>query len=146
MEIVQNLCSLHESCKFLSNKTLLLFVCCLTLVDLVICIIWFMFDQITISYEEVSHNNLEWVITYTAECGSKAYLPMFMLIVVYHAVIMAVTLFIVCNSQNKIPKTHKKILSANSVLKLVYVAIFVFSFGMTGNWLACILNFYLLIF
>ena len=129
--------------KFLSNKTLLLFVCCLTLVDLVICITWFVFDPITISYEVVSRNNLEGVITYTAECGSKAYLPMFMLIVVYHALIMAVTLFIVCNTWNKIPKTQKNFLSANSVMKLVYVTIFVFSFGMTGNWMARILNFYL---
>ena len=48
--------------KLLSNKTLLLFVCCLTLVDLVICITWFMFDPITRRYKEVSYNNLEGVI------------------------------------------------------------------------------------
>ena len=129
--------------KFLSNKTLLLFVCCLTLVDLVICITWFVFDPITISYEVVSRNNLEGVITYTVVWGSKAYIPMLMLIVVYHAVMMAVTLFIVCNTRNKIPKTQKNFLSANSVMTLAYVAIFVFSFGMIGNWLAHKLNFYL---
>ena len=129
--------------KFLSNKTLLLFICCLTLVDLVICITWFMFDPITISYEVVRRNNLEGVITYTALCESKAYLPMFMLIVGYHAVNMAVTLFIICKTRNKIPKTQKNFLSANSVMKLVYVSIFVFSFGITGNRLAEILNFYL---
>ena len=129
--------------KFLSNKTLLLFVCCLTLVDLVICITWFVFDPITISYEEDSRNNLEGVITYTALCESKAYLPMFMLIVAYHAVIMAVTLLIVCKTRKKIPKTQKNFLSANSAMKLGYVSIFVFSFGITGNQLAHILNFYL---
>ena len=129
--------------KFFSNKTLLLFVCCLTLVDLVICITWFVFDPITISYEEDSRNNLEGVITYTALCESKAYLPMFMLIVAYHAVIMAVTLLIVCKTRKKIPKTQKNFLSANSAMKLVYVSIFVFSFGITGNQLAHILNFYL---
>ena len=90
--------------KFLSNKTLLLFVCCLTLVDLVICITWFVFDPIKRRYEEVSRNNLEGVITYTAKCESKSYLPMFMLIVGYHAVIMAVTLLIICNTRNKKPK------------------------------------------
>ena len=95
--------------KFLSNKTLLLFVCCLTLVDLVICITWFVFDPITIRYTEVSHNNLEGVITCTTLCESKAYMPMFMLIVGYHAVIMAVILLIICNTRNKIPKTQKKL-------------------------------------
>ncbi len=60
--------------KFLSNKTLLLFVCCLTLVDLVFCITRFVFDPITISYEVVSCNNLEGVITYAAEYESKAYM------------------------------------------------------------------------
>ena len=95
--------------KFLSNKTLLLFVCCLTLVDLVICITWFVFDPITISYEVVSRNNLEGVITYTALCESKAYLPMFMLIVAYHAVIMAVTLLIVCKTWKKNTLNTKKL-------------------------------------
>ena len=66
-----------------------------------------------------------------------------MLIVVYHAVIMAVILLVICNTRNKIPKSQKKLLSANSVMKLVYVLIFVFSFGITGNRLAHILNFYL---
>ena len=129
--------------KFLSNKTLLLFVCGLTLVDLVICITWFVFDPITRRYEEVSRNNLEGVITYIAECESKAYFAIFMLIVAYHAVIMAVMLFIVCNTWKKVPKAQKNFLSANSVMKLVYVLIFLFSFGTTLNQLADFLNFYL---
>lgn len=122
--------------KFLSDKPLAFFVCCMTLVDFIICVVWFVFDPIKRVYVERSRNNLEGVITFQAYCKSNADILLAMLVLGYHAIIMAVVLWLLCSTMKRIPKTHVHLRRSNSILKLVYVLLFVFCFGISLNRVA----------
>ena len=120
--------------KYLSDSTLVFFVCCLTLVDLVVIVTWFVFDPLKRVYYEVDRNNLDGIITNQAVCDSELYLLLFLLLIGYQLLIMAVMVWLMCNVRKNIPKVYTNLQTSNSEMKLVYILLFLLSLGIPGYW------------
>ena len=129
---------------FLSDVTLVIFVCFLGLVDIVVHLVWFIFDPLRRECVEVSRNNLEGVITCQSLCNSSIYIFLLMLLIGYQTSIMVVLMWLTCSVRKKIPKVHTNLRTSKSAITLVYTLLFVIGFGINGYWVAHYLLFNLL--
>ena len=120
---------------FLSDKSLASFVVCLTLVDIAICFVWFLFDPLERQEFEVHRNNTEGTRTIQDVCESRAYPEMLTLLIFYQIVIVAMMMHLMCKLRKKIPKRHKN-LRSTSVIRLGFLIVFGLSFGIPGYTLS----------
>lgn len=117
--------------KYLSNIYLTMFVACLTLVDVAICLLWFVIDPIHREQFEVSRDHREGKKIVQAVCESKAYAEMLGLMILYQGVIVGMTMYLVFKLRKNIPQRHKNLRSA-SIVRLSFIMAFGVSFVVPG--------------
>ena len=109
--------------RFLTDRRLVLFVCCLSSVETIICIIWLVFDPIERDYRKLSHNNLKATITYQAECNSNGMPIILSLFIIYKITLLLVIMVLIYKLRNTIPKAYK-MFQSNMLIILWYFYIF----------------------
>ena len=117
--------------KFLSDHKLVGLVCCLPLIDIIICICWFVFDPIYRVYSEISHDNLKATLKYQAQCRSRASPLLIPLLAVYKIGIVLVIMLLIFKLRNQVPKVHKK-LQSTALTVASYLTLYGSIFGVPG--------------
>lgn len=115
--------------KLLSDAKLITTIVCMTTVDFIICLIWFVLDPIKREYTEVDLSPINGRTISRAVCVSKAYPILLMLLFCYQLVPMVATVWFAYLLRQKVPRTQRNFRSL-SVVKLVYVVMFIFGLGL----------------
>lgn len=102
--------------KFLSDYMLVALICCLSLVDIVICTFWLTLSPLKRTYMEVSRDNIRKTITYSARCRSNTTVYANIILQSYHLLIFLVMMFMLLKLRNEIPRVHIKLHSHREYL------------------------------
>ena len=121
--------------KYLSNSSLIVMVLGLTSVDFIICTFWFTIDPIKRQYNELSTDYILGKVKTQAVCESKSYFFLLLLLFCFQVELLFIAMWFIYLLRKHIPKTHRNFQST-SVLKLVYITLFIVALGLPMYYLA----------
>jgi len=113
----------------LTDNHLVVAASCLTLIDLIICALWFILDPLHRKYIMLSRDNFRAQVEYRTVCSSKAVSLLWLLLWSYKYLIMILIVVLLMKLKSQIPMAHKRRLQSTGLQVLWYLTFLIITIG-----------------